>query len=159
LAESGARRIDWALAEMPLLRGLMQRFGEAKSMDGARIGGCLHITAETANLARVLSAGGASLALCASSPLSTQDDVAAALVTRHGIPVFACRGESTETYYRHIHAVLDQGPQITLDDGADLVSTAHTRRTDVLDGILGGTEETTTGLVRLRAMAHDGALG
>ena len=158
MAESGANRIDWSLAEMPVLQHLIQRFREDKPLQGVRIAGCLHITAETANLARALSAGGASLALCASNPLSTQDDVAAALVDRHDIPIFARRGENTETYYHHIHSLLDGYPQITLDDGADLASTAHTYSADVLEGILGGTEETTTGLVRLRAMAHDGAL-
>ena len=158
LADVGRARIDWALSEMPVLRGLAERFMRDKPLQNTRISACLHITAETANLARVLAAGGANLALCASNPLSTQDDVAAALVVHQGIPVFAQRGENKEDYYRHVNAVLDHRPQITLDDGADLVSEVHMRRQELLDGILGGTEETTTGVLRLRAMAHDGAL-
>ena len=158
LADAGRRRIDWALSEMPVVRGLRERFMRDKPLRDTRISACLHVTAETANLARVLIAGGADLVLCASNPLSTQDDVAAALVVHHGISVFARRGETNEDYYRHLNAALDHRPQITLDDGADLVSELHKRRHELLDGILGGTEETTTGVLRLRAMAHAGTL-
>jgi len=158
LAEQGEARIQWALQEMPVLRGLTTRFAGERPLQGVRMGGCLHITTETAALALTLKAGGADLALCASNPLSTQDDVAAALVERHGIPVHAIRGESTEVYYRHINAVLDHSPVITMDDGADLVSEIHKTRTALLEHMLGGTEETTTGVIRLRAMAREGAL-
>ncbi|MFO8025317.1 adenosylhomocysteinase [Thiohalophilus sp.] len=158
LADQGSKRIDWALAEMPVIQDLMQRLAEERPLDGLRLSGCLHITSETANLARTLKAAGADLVLCASNPLSTQDDVAAALVERHGIPVFARRGESTEVYYRHLRSALDHQPQITLDDGADLISELHQNRTDLLPQMLGGTEETTTGVIRLRAMAAAGAL-
>ncbi|HFD79753.1 MAG TPA: adenosylhomocysteinase [Gammaproteobacteria bacterium] len=158
LAGQGRRRIEWALAEMPVLRGLMERFGEERPLEGIRMSGCLHITTETANLARALKAAGADLVLCASNPLSTQDDVAAALVEHYGIPVHAIRGESTEVYYRHIGAALDHRPVITMDDGADLVSEIHKSRQDLIEGMLGGTEETTTGVIRLRAMAAGGAL-
>jgi len=153
LADQGQRRIEWALQEMPVLRGLMERF-----LEGIRMSGCLHITTETANLALALKAAGADLVLCASNPLSTQDDVAAALVKSYGIPVYAIRGESNEVYYRHINAALDHRPVITMDDGADLVSEIHKSRTDLIDDMLGGTEETTTGVIRLRAMAREGAL-
>lgn len=158
LAEAGVKRIEWAWEEMPVLRQLAERFADAKPLSGARIGACLHVTTETANLVRVLRAGGAELALCASNPLSTQDDVAAALVQHYGIPVFAVRGEDTECYYRHINAVIDSSPQITLDDGADLVSELHKKRREMLVHVLGGTEETTTGVIRLRAMAAENAL-
>jgi adenosylhomocysteinase len=158
LADAGRNRIDWALSEMPVVRGLIERFTHDKPLRDTRISGCLHITAETANLARLLDAGGADIALCASNPLSTQDDVAAALVVHHKISVFAQRGESREDYYRHLSAALDHRPQITLDDGADLVSEVHKRGRELLDAMLGGTEETTTGVLRLRAMARDGAL-
>ena len=158
LAEEGQGRIDWAWREMPVLRGLCERFGNQRPLKGVRISGCLHITTETANLARTLKAAGADLVLCASNPLSTQDDVAAALVEHHGIPVFARRGESDERYYRHIHAALDHAPQISMDDGADLVSEIHKSRPELAAGMLGGTEETTTGVIRLRAMAAEGAL-
>jgi adenosylhomocysteinase len=158
LAATGASRIEWALQEMPVLRGLLRRFEQERPLQGMRISGCLHITTETANLARVLQACGAELALCASNPLSTQDDVAAALVARFDIPVFAIRGEDPTTYYRHIDAALAHRPQLTMDDGADLVSQLHKRRTDLLPDMLGGTEETTTGVIRLRAMAKAGAL-
>jgi adenosylhomocysteinase len=158
LADEGLARIDWALTEMPVVRGLRERFQRDKPLRDIRISACLHITAETANLARVLAAGGADLVLCASNPLSTQDDVAAALVAHHGISVFARRGESSDDYYRHLNAVLDHQPHITLDDGADLVSELHKGRRQLLDGVLGGTEETTTGVLRLRAMARSGAL-
>ncbi len=158
LADAGLRRIDWALAEMPVLRQLIDKFAKEKPLAGIRLSACLHITAETANLARVLTAAGADVVLCASNPLSTQDDVAAALPLRLDIPVFAHRGDNHENYYRRIAAALDHRPHITIDDGADLVTQLHTARTELLDGILGGTEETTTGVIRLRAMAADGAL-
>lgn len=158
LADSGRQRIEWALTEMPVLRFLLENFARERPLAGVRIGGCLHITTETANLARVLTAGGAELVLCASNPLSTQDDVAAALVKHYQIPVYAIRGDSTEHYYQRIHAALDHSPQLTLDDGADLVSELHQSRTDQLVNVVGGTEETTTGVIRLRAMAADGAL-
>jgi len=158
LADAGQRRIEWALEDMPVLQELTRWFSEQQPLKGIRLSGCLHITTETANLARTLKAAGADLVLCASNPLSTQDDVAAALVTHYGIPVYAIRGESTEVYYRHINAALDHRPVITLDDGADLVSEIHKSRRELLDGMLGSTEETTTGVIRLRAMAAEGAL-
>ena len=158
LAEVGVKRIDWALKEMPVMRSLMDRYAESRPLQGVRISGCLHITTETANLARTLKAAGADVVLCASNPLSTQDDVAAALVEKYMIPVFAMRGESNEVYYQHIQSVLDQQPMITMDDGADLVSELHKTRSELLPNMLGGTEETTTGVIRLRAMAEDRAL-
>ncbi|BAZ94011.1 S-adenosylhomocysteine hydrolase [Thiohalobacter thiocyanaticus] len=158
LAAGGRERIAWAAREMPVLRQLSERLGRERPLAGLHISGCLHITTETANLALALQAAGAEVVLCASNPLSTQDDVAAALAGDHGIPVFAIRGESTETYYGHINAALDHRPVITLDDGADLVSEIHKRRRDLIDSMLGGTEETTTGVIRLRAMAAEGAL-
>ena len=158
LAEKGAQRIEWAWQEMPVLRELLTRFSREQPLRGIHLSGCLHITTETANLARTLKGAGADLVLCASNPLSTQDDVAAALVTQYDIPVFAIRGESTEQYYRHIHAALDHRPIITMDDGADLVSEIHKTRTELIPDMLGGTEETTTGVIRLRAMAKAGML-
>lgn len=158
LAEEGRLRIDWACAEMPVLASLRERFTRERPLAGLRISGCLHITTETANLARTLKAGGADVMLCASNPLSTQDDVAASLVRDDAIPVFAIRGEDTRSYYAHIDAALDHRPQITLDDGADLVSTLHQRRRELIGQVLGGTEETTTGVIRLRAMAAAEAL-
>jgi len=158
LAEQGVARIEWALKEMPVIKGLMQKLSRQRPLEGIRMSGCLHITTETANLARTLKAAGADLVLCASNPLSTQDDVAAALVEKYHIPVFAIRGESTELYYQHIQAALDHQPVITMDDGADLVSEMHKSRTELLDKMIGGTEETTTGVIRLRAMAKDNAL-
>ena len=158
LAEEGKARIDWALQEMPVMRQLMDRFTQERPLAGIRMSGCLHITTETANLARVLKAGGADLVLCASNPLSTQDDVAAALVEKYQIPTFAIKGENTEVYYQHISAALDHAPQITMDDGADLASEMHKSRRELLDNMIGGTEETTTGVIRLRAMATDLAL-
>jgi adenosylhomocysteinase len=162
LADAGQLRIEWAEQEMPVLRAIRERFRRERPLAGLTLAGCLHITTETANLARTLQAGGAEVYLCASNPLSTQDDVAAALVVHYGIPVFAIRGEDSEgeqsTYYRHIHAVLDARPALTMDDGADLVSTLHSRRTDLLEQVIGGTEETTTGVIRLRAMAEKGVL-
>ena len=158
LADKGVDRIEWALQEMPVTRQLLERLGKEKPLTGLRVSGCLHITTETGNLARVLTAAGADLVLCASNPLSTQDDVAAALVEQFNIPVFAIKGEDTDTYYQHIKSALDHQPQITLDDGADLVSEMHKTRTELLQDMLGGTEETTTGVIRLRAMAKDNAL-
>ena len=158
LADKGRGRIEWALKEMPVLRILLEQFARERPLAGIRMSGCLHITTETANLARVLVAGGADLVLCASNALSTQDDVAAALVAHYGVPVFAIRGEDNQRYYQHINAALDHRPQLTMDDGADLVSEMHKTRQELLGGMLGGTEETTTGVIRLRAMAHDEAL-
>jgi len=158
LADQGVARIEWARKEMPVLDELMRRLDKTKPLAGVRMSGCLHITTETANLARCLKAAGAELVLCASNPLSTQDDVAAALVSRYEIPVFAIRGEDTETYYQHIQSALEHKPVMTMDDGADLVSELHKTRTDLLTGMIGGTEETTTGVIRLRAMANDNAL-
>jgi adenosylhomocysteinase len=158
LAPAGRLRIEWAEREMPVLRLIRERFAKEKPLAGVRLSACLHITTETANLARTLQAGGAEVVLTASNPLSTQDDAAAALVSYYEIPVFAIKGEDNETYYKHIHAALDNRPQITMDDGADLVSTLHKDRTELIDGIIGGTEETTTGVIRLRAMAKDGVL-
>jgi len=157
LASEGKQRIQWAAQEMPVLRLIRERFEREKPLKGARISGCLHITTETANLAHALVAGGADLALCASNPLSTQDDVAAALA-EDGISVFAIRGEDEETYYQHIRAALEHQPQVTMDDGADLVSTLHKEGQGMIEKILGGTEETTTGVIRLRAMAKEGVL-
>ena len=158
LADQGRLRIDWALQEMPVLRSLMDQFSKERPLEGVRMSGCLHITTETANLARVLVAGGAHLVLTASNPLSTQDDAAAALVQHYGVPTYAIKGESHEVYYQHLNAALDHRPQLTMDDGADLVSEMHKNRLDLLANMLGGTEETTTGVIRLRAMAKDGAL-
>jgi adenosylhomocysteinase len=158
LADTGGERIDWAWTEMPVLRSIHDKFISEQPLAGARISGCLHITTETANLARTLKAGGADLVLCASNPLSTQDDVAAALVEHYGIATYAVRGEDNARYYRHIAAALDHLPQITMDDGADLVSELHKSRRDLLPQIIGGTEETTTGVIRLRAMAAESAL-
>ncbi|MDY6916767.1 MAG: adenosylhomocysteinase [Chloroflexota bacterium] len=158
LAPEGLLRIEWASREMPVLALIRERFAREKPLKGVRLSGCLHITTETANLALVLRDGGADLALCASNPLSTQDDVTAALATEYGIPVFAIKWENTETYYKHINAALDHKPQITLDDGCDLVSTIHKEHTGLIGDIIGGTEETTTGVIRLRSMEKDGKL-
>lgn len=158
LAPGGRRRIEWAENEMPVLRGIRQQFKQDRPLAGLRVSACLHVTTETANLMHTLQAGGADVVLTASNPLSTQDDVAAALVTQYEIPVYAIKGEDNETYYRHIHAALDHKPHITMDDGADLVSTLHKDRRELLNNIVGGTEETTTGVIRLRAMAANGAL-
>jgi adenosylhomocysteinase len=157
-AEGGRRRIDWAEREMPVLRQIRERFQKEKPLQGIRMSACLHVTTETANLARTLHDGGADLVLTASNPLSTQDDVAAALVNMYEIPTFAIKGENNVTYYKHIAAALDHKPNITMDDGADLVSTIHKDRRELLSDIVGGTEETTTGVIRLRAMAADGML-
>ncbi|MCL4242248.1 MAG: adenosylhomocysteinase [Dehalococcoidia bacterium] len=159
LAAEGVRRIEWAEREMPVLRLIRERFKREQPLKGIRMTACLHVTTETANLAITLRDGGADLRVCASNPLSTQDDVAAALVEEFGIPVFAICGEDNETYYRHIHQALEHGPQLTMDDGADVVATLHKDRRDLLPGVVGGTEETTTGVIRLRAMAAAGALG
>ncbi len=158
LAEGGRRRIEWAEREMPVLRQIRERFLRERPLAGVRVSGCLHVTAETANLIKTLADGGADVVLTASNPLSTQDDVAASLVSHNEIPVFAIKGEDNVTYYKHLNAALDHKPHVTMDDGADLVSTLHKDRRDLLPGVLGGTEETTTGVIRLRAMAADGAL-
>jgi adenosylhomocysteinase len=158
LAEGGRRRIEWASREMPVLRLIRERFAKERPLQGMRLSACLHVTAETANLMETLHAGGADVVLTASNPLSTQDDVAASLVTHSEIPVFAMKGEDNVVYYKHINAALDHKPQMTMDDGADLVSTIHKDRRELLQDMIGGTEETTTGVIRLRAMAADGAL-
>ncbi len=158
LAEQGLRRVAWAEREMPVLSQIRERLAKERPFAGLRVGACLHVTTETANLALALRDGGASVALCASNPLSTQDDAAAALVAREGIAVFARKGEDRDTYYRHIDAVLDTRPEVTLDDGADVVTLLHTQRRELLAGVRGGTEETTTGVIRLRAMAAEGVL-
>lgn len=157
-AEKGNKRIIWAEKEMPVLRQIKERFAKQKHLKGKTISACLHVTTETANLAIALKAGGANVYVCASNPLSTQDDVAASLVKHHQIPVFAIKGENNKTYYNHINAVLDVKPNITIDDGADLVTTILLKRKDLLKNIIGGSEETTTGVIRLRAMAKDGVL-
>jgi adenosylhomocysteinase len=158
LAEKGRFRMQWAAREMPVLDLIEQRFQKEQPLKGMRISACLHVTSETANLMRVLQSGGADVVLTASNPLSTQDDIAATLVAHYEMPVYAIKGEDNATYYHHIQAALDFKPHITMDDGADLVSTLHKERRELLDGIVGGTEETTTGVIRLRAMAHDGEL-
>jgi len=158
LAQKGKLRIEWAAKEMPVLENIAQRFKKEKPLKNIKVAACLHVTTETANLMETLKAGGADVYLCASNPLSTQDDVAASLVKNSGIPVFAIKGENHATYYRHIMEVLSVKPHITMDDGADLVSTLHSKRKDLLKNMLGGTEETTTGVIRLRAMAEKGVL-
>jgi len=158
LADGGRYRIEWGEQEMPVLRLIRERFAKEQPLKGVRVSACLHVTAETANLMHTLQLGGADIVLCASNPLSTQDEVAASLVTHYEIPTYAIKGEDTTTYYDHIKAALDHKPHLTMDDGADLVSTIHKERTDLIEGIIGGTEETTTGVIRLRAMAADGAL-
>jgi adenosylhomocysteinase len=158
LAESGLARIHWADRQMPVLRSIRERFAREKPLAGLRLGACLHVTTETANLMITLQSAGASIALCASNPLSTQDDVAAALAGEFGIPTFAMKGESEAMYYRHIESVLESRPNVTMDDGCDLVNVLHTRHPEQLDDVRGGTEETTTGVIRLRAMARDGQL-
>jgi adenosylhomocysteinase len=157
-AKEGALRIEWANQNMPVLNRIQKRFKKEKPLKGMRIAACLHVTTETASLMKTLKAGGAKVALCASNPLSTQDDVAASLAKNDKIPVYAIKGENHKTYYSHINAVLDTRPQFTMDDGADLVSVLHTKRTELIAGVLGGTEETTTGIIRLRSMAADGVL-
>ena len=158
LAKKGALRIEWAEKEMPVLRSIKQRFAKEKPLKGLRLAACLHVTTETANLAETLKAGGAEVYLCASNPLSTQDDVAASLAKNSGIATFAIKGEDHKTYYRHIMDCLSLKPHITMDDGADIVSVIHTKKKELLKDIIGGTEETTTGVIRLRAMAADGVL-
>jgi adenosylhomocysteinase len=158
LATGGRYRIEWAEQEMPVLRSIRERFKKEQPLKGLRISACLHVTTETANLMHTLQVGGADLVLCASNPLSTQDDVASSLVANYEIPVYAIKGEDNNTYYQHIKAALDHKPHMTMDDGADLVSLLHKERTELLQDVYGGTEETTTGVIRLRAMAKEGAL-
>ncbi len=158
LAIKGRSRIEWAEQEMPVLRQIRERFAKERPLKGQRIGACLHVTTETANLMRTLVEGGADVVLCASNPLSTQDDVAASLVAHWEVPVYAIKGEDNKTYYNHINSVLDSNPTMTMDDGADLVSSIHKERPEMFKTLIGGTEETTTGVIRLRAMAADGAL-
>jgi adenosylhomocysteinase len=159
LAEAGQARIEWADRHMPVLASIRERFAREKPLEGVQLGLCLHVTTETANLVRTLTAGGADVALCASNPLSTQDDVAAALVERHGAEVYAIKGEDDDTYYSHISAVCDKRPKITMDDGADVIGVLHSDRTDQLSEVIGGTEETTTGVIRLKALEREGKLG
>ena len=158
LAKEGALRIEWANQNMPVLNRIKERFKKEKPLKGKRLAACLHVTTETASLMQTLKAGGAKVFLCASNPLSTQDDVAASLVKNDKIPTFAIKGENNKTYYKHINAVIDQKPHYTMDDGADLVSTLHSERTEMLDFLEGGTEETTTGVIRLKSMAADKVL-
>ncbi|NLV71190.1 MAG: adenosylhomocysteinase [Actinobacteria bacterium] len=158
LAAAGVLRIEWAEKEMPVLALIRERFAREKPLQGVRIGACLHVTSETAGLMRTLAAGGAELALCASNPLSTQDDVAAALVTEYGVSTYAIKGEDRDTYYRHIQSVIDSGPQITMDDGADVVGLLHSDRSEAAAGVIGGTEETTTGVIRLKSLQQQGLL-
>ena len=158
LAPQGRKRIEWADNDMPVLKAIRERFEKEKPLQGKKMSACLHVTAETANLARTLKAGGADLVLVASNPLSTQDDVAASLVKDYDISVYAIRGEDNKTYYDHIRAAIEHGPVVTMDDGADLVSTIHSDYPQIIDQILGSMEETTTGIIRLRAMHNDGAL-
>lgn len=158
LAESGVRLVEWADNEMPVLARIRERFTKERPLEGVRVGACLHVTTETANLMRTLVAGGAQVALCASNPLSTQDEVAAALAQHYETEVHAIHGEDTDTYYKHIDAVCDIKPQITMDDGADVISTLHTSRRKLIEGIIGGTEETTTGVIRLKALEQQGKL-
>ncbi|MBI4684692.1 MAG: adenosylhomocysteinase [Nitrospirae bacterium] len=157
-SEKGRLRIEWAAKEMPVLQSITERFRREKPLKGVKIAACLHVTTETANLAETLKTGGAQVHLCASNPLSTQDDVAASLVKNSNIPVFAIKGENHKTYYQHIMDALSLRPNITMDDGADLVSTLHTKRKELLKNLIGGTEETTTGVIRLRAMAEKGVI-
>jgi adenosylhomocysteinase len=158
LATEGKQRITWAESQMPVLGAIRERFEREKPLEGLRIAACLHVTSETANLMRTLKAGGAETYLCASNPLSTSDEVAASLVADYGIPTFAVRGEDNDLYYKHIAQVLSEKPQVTMDDGCDLVTVLHTKMTDALDSVMGGTEETTTGVIRLHAMVKDGVL-
>ncbi|MDP6101045.1 MAG: adenosylhomocysteinase [Dehalococcoidia bacterium] len=158
LSKEGIYRIEWAGREMPVLSLISKRFQKERPLEGLKVSGCLHITSETANLALVLKAGGAVLEMCASNPLSTQDEVAAALVTEYGVPTYAIKGEDDDTYYRHLSAVLDHKPNATMDDGADLIANIHQKRRELIEGIIGGTEETTTGVIRLRALAKEGRL-
>src|SRR5437660_2667591 len=159
LADEGRRRIEWADRQMPVLAAIRERFEREQPLSGYRISACLHVTTETANLARTLQAGGADVVLCASNPLSTQDDVAAALVEQYDISVFAIKGEDNDTYYSHIEAAVDHKPQLTMDDGADVIGVLHSARREQLGDIIAGTEETTTGVIRLKALEAEGKLG
>jgi adenosylhomocysteinase len=159
LADEGQRRIEWADRQMPVLRSIRERLANERPLDGITMACCLHVTTETANLVRTLMAGGAEVALCASNPLSTQDDAAAALVAHYGAEVYAINGEDNDTYYRHIYAAVDRHPQVTMDDGADVVGVLHGERTEQLPELIGGTEETTTGVIRLKALEAEGKLG
>ena len=159
LSADGVRRIEWADRQMPVLASIRERFAAERPLEGIRISACLHVTSETANLARTLKDGGADVVLCASNPLSTQDEVAAALVAEYGVSVFAINNEDSDTYYSHIEAAVDHRPLITMDDGADVIGVLHSRRQDLLGEIMGGTEETTTGVIRLKALERDGKLG
>ena len=158
LAKEGKNKIEWAEKDMPVLRGIKKDFAARKPLKGVNIGACRHVTSETANLMITLKEGGANVALCASNPLSTQDDVAASLVIDNGISVFAIKGEDNDTYYSHIDSILDMGPRITMDDGADVISTIHSKRKDLLENVYGGTEETTTGVIRLKSMEQNKVL-
>src|SRR5579871_2559712 len=158
LADIGKRRTEWAFQSMPVLQAIRKQFIKTQPLAGIKISACLHVTTETANLMIALRDGGASVVLCASNPLSTQDDVAASLVRDYGMPVYSIKGENNDVYYSHLAAAADHGPQITMDDGADLVTLLHTKRKDLLAKVVGGTEETTTGVIRLRAMAKEGVL-
>ena len=158
LAPEGVRRIEWAAREMPVVNQIRERFAREKPLNGLRVSACLHVTSETAILMLALRDGGASVALCASNPLSTQDDVAAALTTEYGVPTFAIKGEDRDTYFQHLQSALDIAPNLTMDDGADLVALAHSERTDALESVIAGTEETTTGVIRLKSLARDGKL-
>lgn len=158
LSADGKKKIEWAQADMPVLKGIMEEFSKKKPLEGATVGACLHVTSETANLAIALKAGGAKVSLCASNPLSTQDEVAASLAKDYGISVFAVKGEDNDTYYSHINSVLDCRPQVSMDDGADLISSVHSKRRELIPDILGGTEETTTGVIRLKSMEKNGVL-
>ena len=158
LANEGKKKIIWAATDMPVLAGIAEQYSSKKPLKGLVVGACLHVTSETANLMIALKSGGANVSLCASNPLSTQDDVAASLVKDFGIAVFAIKGEDNKTYYRHINSVLDTKPQVSMDDGADLISIVHSKRTELADNVLGGTEETTTGVIRLKSMQHKGVL-
>ena len=158
LADKGRLRVEWAMREMPVLASVSERFAKEKPLAGVRLAACLHVTTETAALMKTLKAGGASLSLCASNPLSTQDDVAAYLAKYEEVPTFAIKGEDNDTYYRHINQALDLKPNLTMDDGADLVFTVHSKRQELIENVYGGTEETTTGVIRLKAMANDGVL-
>src|SRR6516162_7369383 len=155
LAEAGRRKIEWAAQQMPVLQQIRKRFVKEQPLKGLRVSACLHVTTETANLMVTLRDGGANIVLCASNPLSTQDDVASSLVRDYNIPVFAIKGENNDVYYSHIMSALDHRPNITMDDGADLVTILHTKRKELLEHVIGGSEETTTGVIRLRAMAKD----
>ena len=159
LAAEGVRRIGWADRQMPVLAAIRERFEKEQPLSGQRVSACLHVTTETANLARALKAGGADVVLCASNPLSTQDDVAAALVEEYGISVFAIKGEDNDTYYRHIEAAVDHRPHLTMDDGADVIGVLHSHRREQLGDVIAGTEETTTGVIRLKALEREGKLG